>query len=64
MVSVGTSRTFGLNWKLGEKAMLLTPDERVEWVGYAFSIGTKNRFKYFHSQYIKGRMDSTIIEVK
>lgn len=32
LVSVGTGRTWSPDWKLPEKTMLLTPDEREKWV--------------------------------
>lgn len=63
LISIGTSRNIGQNWSLGEETMLLTPDERADWVEYALLPGAKNRFKYLQGQHIKGRMDNSLIEV-
>lgn len=59
-ISVGTNMAFGPNWSLNEETLLLTTDERAEWVEHALPPGIKNMFKYLQSQEVKGRIDSVI----
>lgn len=44
--------------------MLLTPNERSEWVDHAFPPGTKKRFKVLQKPEMKDRVNSAMIEVK
>lgn len=45
-LSVGTNKVFGPNWSISEKTMLLTPDERPEWVEHVLPPGVQSRFKF------------------
>lgn len=44
-ISVRTNRAFGPNWSLNEETMLLTPDERTEWMEHALPPCTKTDSK-------------------
>lgn len=45
LLSVGANRTFRLGWNLSEETMLLTPDERSEWIEHALPPGVRKEFK-------------------
>lgn len=63
LMSVGTNKTFGPGWNLTEETMLLTLDERSEWMEHALPSGAKNMFKLLKKPEIKKRMNSSIIDV-
>lgn len=44
--------------------LLLTLDEKAEWMKHVLPSFSKNKFKYLQSQEVRERMDNAIIEVK
>lgn len=62
-MSVGTERTWSPEWKLVKQTMLLTPDERAEWVDNVLLPGAKNRFKLGQEAERKYRMNRAMIEI-
>lgn len=49
-ISVGTGNNFIPGWNLSEDIMLLTPNDRKEWMTYILPPGAKTRFKFLQSQ--------------